>query len=71
MNVEASVRTIHIMERCFTESQRSSALYCCAGESDVISNRWRKSGLTHNCVVDSSIQRIAQNINGNQSNLKL
>lgn len=59
------------MERCFTEPQGSSALYCCAGESDVISIRWRKSRLTHNCVVGSSIQRIAQDIDGNQSNLKL
>lgn len=52
------------------QPQLSSALYCSAGESATVSNRWR-SVLTYKGVGGPAVQRIAENIDGNQSNLKL
>lgn len=52
------------------EPQLSTALYRSAGESATVSNKWR-SALTYKGVVGHAVQTIAQNIDGNQSNLKL
>lgn len=53
-----------------TKSQLNIALYCTAGKSATASNK-RHSVLTYKGVVDPAVQTVAQNIDGNQSNLKL
>lgn len=68
MNEE--LETLRRWSNVSKQPQLSIALYCSAGESATASNRWR-SVLTYKGVVGPAVQGIAQNIDGNQSNLKL